>query len=248
MGAPDLGIPGAATYVYLPPGYRGGSGPRYPVVYLFHGTPGRAADWFAAGNAARALDVLITRRLVPPMIAVAPDLNGGGLHDTECLDDPAGGRQVETYLRTRLVPWVDGHYDTDPEPAARLLAGMSAGGFCALDQGLRHRDTYRPIISILPFGDPGGDWRERLGPQRFAAVSPSSYLPAITLPGPDPVFLCTGEETSRAERDGIDALQAQLTARGEPVARHDVGDGHSWRTARICLPYGLVFAARYLPQ
>ncbi len=248
LGAPDLGVPAAATYVYLPPGYRSGAGRRYPVVYLFHGTPGRAIDWFGPGHAARILDVLIAHRLIPPMIAVSPDLNGGGLRDTECLNDPDGSRQIETYLRTRLVPWVDAHYDTDARAATRILAGMSAGAFCALDQGLRHRDTYGPIVSILPFGDPGEDWREKLSPAAFAAVSPSAYLPAIPLPGPVPVFLGTGDDAPRGELDGLAGLQAQLTARGEPVLRHDVkGSGHSWRTARISLPYGLVFAARYLP-
>ena len=248
LGAPDLGVPTADTYVYLPPGYSPGASRRYPVVYLFHGTPGRATDWFAAGDAARTLDVLIAHRLIPPMIAVAPDLNGGGLHDTECLNDPAGHRQLETYLTTRLIPWTDAHFDTDPRPAARIAAGMSAGAFCALDQGLRHRDVYGPIIAVLPFGDPGPDWRDKLTPAQFAAVSPRTYLPTIALPAPVPVFLGTGARTAASELDGLAELQTELAARGSPLLRHDVPDDrHSWRTARLCLPYGLVFAARYLP-
>lgn len=126
---------------------------------------------------------------------------------------------------------------------------MSAGAFCALDQGLRHRNTYGPLIAILPFGDPGEDWKLQLTPAQFAAVSPRIYLPTIALPTPVPIFLGTATGTSDDELTGIAELQTQLTARGPPLLRHDViAATHSWRTARICLPFGLVFASRYLPH
>jgi enterochelin esterase-like enzyme len=247
IGAPALGVPAATTYVYLPPGYAEHPDRRYPVAYLLHGSPGVSSDWFAAGDAAHTLDVLIAHREVPPMIVVAPDTNGGGLHDTECLDDPApGGAKVETYLRTVVVPRVDATYRTDARPAARIIGGMSAGGFCALDQGLRHQDTYGPVVALEPFGDPGAQFVRTLGRAGFTAVSPSSYLPTVAEPGPVPVFLGTG--ALAAEKGGVDALTRQLRARGWPVLRRDVrGQGHTWTTAREDLAYGLVFAARYLP-
>lgn len=248
IGAPQLNVPDSTTYVYLPPGYASSPHRRYPVAYLLHGSPGRSADWFAAGDAARTLDVLIGRGLVPPMIVVAPDDNGGGLHDTECLDQPgADGAKVETYLRTVVVPTVDARFRTDARPAARIVGGMSAGGFCALDQGLRHQDTYGPIVALEPFGDPGSQFVATLGRKGFDAVSPSSYLPTITEPGPVPVFLGTGALAT--EKSGVDALTAQLRDRGWPVVRRDVaGQGHTWTAAREDLPYGLVFASRYLPS
>ncbi|NIZ92614.1 esterase family protein [Kineosporiaceae bacterium B12] len=247
IGAPALHVPASTTYVYLPPGYRPGAH-RYPVAYLLHGSPGRSTDWFAAGDAAHTLDVLIRHHLVPPMLVVAPDTNGGGLRDTECLDDPHGGPQVETYLRSVVVPYVDAHFSTDPRPAARIIGGMSAGGFCALDQGLRHRDTYGPVLAIEPYGDPGAAWARRLTPAQFAAVSPSHYLPTIALPAPVPVFLDIGATAAAADQADTDHVEAELRARGGPVLRRDeAGQGHTWNTARIALPYGLVFAARFLP-
>src|SRR5258705_7681157 len=48
---------------------------RLPVLYLFHGTSGRASDWVKAGDAERATEGL-------PLIVVMPDAgfngNGGG--------------------------------------------------------------------------------------------------------------------------------------------------------------------------
>ncbi|MFB9378769.1 alpha/beta hydrolase [Kineococcus gynurae] len=248
VAAPELGVTSATTLVYLPPGYAEHPRRRYPVVYLVHGSPGRSTDWFAAGDAARTLDVLITRREIPPVIAVAPDVNGSGFTDTECLNSPTGGPQIETYLETVLVPWVDGTFRTDARPGARILGGMSAGGFCALDQGLRHRGTWGPILAIEPFGDPGPAWRDQLDPEQFDAVSPAHYLPTIELPAPVPVFLSTGSEVDADELRGVDELERLLQRRGEPVLRHDVvGGGHTWSTAQEALPFGLVYLARFLP-
>ncbi|MBB2900690.1 enterochelin esterase-like enzyme [Kineococcus radiotolerans] len=245
LGSVPLGVAPSRTYVYLPPGYAAHPGRRYPVVFLLPGSPGRSTDWFGAGDAARTLDVLIARGLLPPVVVVSPDQDAGGT-DTECLDVP-GGPRWETYLYSDLVPRVDALYRTVPRAASRVLAGMSAGGFCALDQGLRHRGTWGPVVALEPFGDPGSSFRDALGAEGFAAVSPSSYLPGLTVPAPVPVFLGTGAEAG--ERPGVDALTAQLRAKGWPVLRRDVpGEGHTWVAAREDLPYGLVLAARYLPR
>ena len=135
LGSAALGVPAGTTYVYLPPGYATHPARRYPVVFLLPGSPGRSTDWFGAGSAARTLDVLVARGLLPPVVVVSPGQDAGGT-DTECLDVP-GGPRWETYLYSDLVPFVDAHYRTVPRAASRVLAGMSAGGFCALDQGLR---------------------------------------------------------------------------------------------------------------
>src|SRR5206468_10463279 len=45
---------------------------------------------------------------------------------------------LERYLVHDVVPWVDGHLPTIPSRAGRVLAGLSAGGYGAVDIGLRH--------------------------------------------------------------------------------------------------------------
>lgn len=245
LGAHDLDVASSRTYVYLPRGYAAHPERRYPVVFLVPGNPGSSTDWFGAGNAAQTLDVLIAKGLIPPEIVVSPNQNAG-LTDTECLDVP-GGPQWESYLYRDLVPYVDAHYRTTTSTGSRTagsrtIAGMSAGGYCALDQGLRHRDVWGPVVALEPFGDPGDDFPSLLGAQGFKAVSPSSYLPAMT--GTVPVFLGTGAEAT--EKPGVDALTAQLRAKGWPVERRDApGQGHTWLAARDLLPYGLVFAAQH---
>ncbi|GAB3455807.1 alpha/beta hydrolase-fold protein [Kineococcus endophyticus] len=246
LGAPDLDVAATTVHVQLPRGYAEHPDRRYPVVVLLPGSPGRSTDWFAAGGAARTVDALTDARLLPPVLVVTPDMDPdllGAGSDTECLDLP-GGPQWETYLYRDLVPGVDRRFRTLARPSSRLLGGESAGGFCALDQGLRHRDVWGPLLALEPFGDPGPAVRGELSAAAFAAASPARYLPTVVVPAPVPVFLGTG--TGAPERAGTDELARLVAARGWPLERRDVPGGHTWTTARELLPYGLTFAGRYL--
>ena len=239
---PDLRMPASTTWVYTPPGYNPNSVSRYPVVYLVHGTPGQASDWFTGGDIARVMDVLIAERLVRPMIIVAPDVNGAGQADTECLNSTRGGSQVETYLTAVVVPWVDKNYATRADWSHRVIGGMSSGGFCALDQGLRHPELYGSIIALEPYDTPGSGGRAMLRTQaEYDAHSPRRYLPTMTFTHPVPTFLDIGSlggggETFRTER--------QLRARGQTVlSRVEPNQSHDWTMARTGIPYGLIFAS-----
>jgi S-formylglutathione hydrolase FrmB len=246
LGAPDLDVATTTVHVQLPRDYAAHPDRRYPVVVLLPGSPGRSTDWFAAGGAARTVDALVDHGLLPPVLVVTPDMDPdllGAGEDTECLDLP-GGPQWETYLYRDLVPAVDARFRTLARPSSRLLGGESAGAFCALDQGLRHRDVWGPLVAIEPFGDPGPAVRGELSAAAFAAASPARYLPTVPVPAPVPVFLGTGRDAP--ERAGTDDLARLVTARGWPLLRRDVPGGHTWTTARDLLPYGLAFAGRYL--
>ena len=245
-----LNMPASTTWVYTPPGYDPAGTVRYPVVYLIHGTPGGSADWVnsAKGDIAHVMDVLIAHHLVRPLIVVAPDVNGRGRADSECLDSTRGGSQVETYLTTVVVPWVDHHYATSTDWAHRVIGGMSSGGFCALDQGLRHPALYGSIIALEPYDNPGAGGRAMLRTQaQYDAHSPGQYIPAMTFTHPVPTFLDIGS------LDGGDGAQttttaAQLRARGQTVStRVEPNLNHGWKVAEAGIVYGLVFVSGQMP-
>ncbi|MDO8121769.1 alpha/beta hydrolase-fold protein [Isoptericola sp. b490] len=243
-----LHMPDATTWVYTPPGYDPAS-TRYPVVYLIHGEPGTSSDWVAGGDAAHTMDVLTDAGLVPPMILVSPDVNGVTETDTECLDSTRGGPQVETYLLDVLVPWVDDHLATIPDPEHRILGGMSAGAYCAVDQGLRHQDVFSTILAIMPYVNPGEGGRDMLSTSaELAAHDVASYLPDLTLPRPVPVFVdVPGDDRQSEEAAQAATLVRLLAARGEPLEyRAEPHQHHTWTMARTALPYALAFAARHL--
>jgi enterochelin esterase-like enzyme len=250
IGARGLGVPPSPTYVYLPAGYTG-STLRYPVVYLIHGYPGQSSDWLVAGRAQQAADLLRRDGLTGPMIIVFPTADGGWLHDSECLDATGGGQQLETYLTGTVVSTIDRTFRTIPTRAARAIGGMSSGGYCALNLGLRHLDRYGVILASMPYGDPGrGAERTLLGGDLALvhANSPSWYLPRMAFPLPVAVFLDAGtddEGTLYTAR----SLARTLADRGQYVAlRLAPGLGHTWREARAELPYALVFAAAQLTR
>ena len=111
--------------ILLPPGYAQDPATRYPVLYLFHGTSGRASDWVTMGDAEAT-----TARL--PLIVVMPDAgfdgNGGGWF-TNWVDTTTalGPSQWETFHVDQLIPWVDANLRTIATRDGRAVAGLSQG-------------------------------------------------------------------------------------------------------------------------
>lgn len=246
-GDPSLSVPGSNAWVYTPPDYDDTGATRYPILYLIHGYPGTAADWFVAGEADRILDVLLAGRLVKPMIVVSLDINGGWQRDTGCLD-AVDGPQMESWLYARVLPFVEKAYPTDSTQESRMLGGVSAGGYCALDQGLRHQDTWGTILCFEGYGDPGRGGRIAFRGDTAAikAHSPSSYLPTISFEHAQAFYLDSGDRLGLARVKKL----ANLLAERNRTLYHRInqGEGHSWSEVRAGLPYALVFASRQLQK
>jgi Putative esterase len=140
--------------VYLPPGYS--SSERYPVLYLLHGFWGAPSSFVVSLKLADVADSLIQSGAARPFIAVMPP---GGL--------PAGTKKQRTesewagvwedYVVRTVVPWTDSHLSTERTASGRTLAGVSAGGFGAVDIALRHLGVFSKAESwegyFTPFRD-----------------------------------------------------------------------------------------------
>jgi len=250
IGDPVLDVRPGTAYIYVPPGYDDprNAARRYPVVYLLHGYPGSAIDWFRGAEVRPVMDALLAEHLVQPMIVVAPDASGGWLHDSEMLNQP-GGPQVETYLTRTVVGAIDGRYRTVADRSGRAIGGVSSGGYGALNLGLRHQDTYSVILSEMPYGDPGAVTHTLLAGSyaRWLANAPSHYIPTMTFHQPMAVDLLAGTRDSQ----GFEArrLAGMLTERGQAALFTEIpGATHTWRGARAETPYALVFASRQLAE
>lgn len=247
---PALSVPTGRTTVLLPPGYDDPANAqrRYPVVYLIHGYPaGSSDDWFTSGDAIGTMKQLMDRRLVQPMILVGVDATAGvPTADWECLNVPRGP-QLETYVADSVPRQIDVRYRTMPGRAARALGGMSGGGFCALNVGLKHPHAFGTILSALPYDDPG-DAKALLGdPALIAANTPRVYMPGMVFPEPVAVMLDVGQHaatdvgTARRIASVLVAKRQRVALRLEPELNH------TWRTARAGLPYLLTFADQQFP-
>lgn len=119
--SPDLG---ARTYsVYTPDGYDQTGKVRYPVIYLLHGSGGNDRSWLTQGRAAQQLDWFISQRKLPPCIAVFPDANIQGHY----MD---GAFEAEFPY---LMAHIDSVLPTSQRPDSRAIAGLSMGGFHAMN-------------------------------------------------------------------------------------------------------------------
>jgi len=129
------------TLVYLPPSYRP-DGPPLPTLYLLHGTPGTPDSLFALG-VPEQLDQLIESGGAPAMIVVAPSGGRRPESDTEWDDSVAdAGARWGTFVTRDLVNAIDDDYATKPGRRSRAIAGISMGGYGAINLALGHSDRF----------------------------------------------------------------------------------------------------------
>jgi len=167
-----------ASAVYLPPGFSRAH--RYPVLYLLHGLPGSPAEFYGSLRLGRLMDGLIAGGRVVPMIVVMP---AGADSETA---EWAGS--WETYVVHDVVPWVDAHLPTLRTADARVLAGLCAGGYGAMDIGLRHPSLFGGLES----------WQGYFAP--VFRDGPFAHAPAAVLAANDPTLLVR-REASTLHRD-----------------------------------------------
>jgi enterochelin esterase-like enzyme len=125
--------------VYLPP--RFDRRRRYPTIYLLHGLPGSPSSYYDALDLADVADrtVASTRR---PFIAVVPV---GGPAVNAAKGEWAG--IWEQYLVQDVVTWADRTLPTIHDRRARAVAGLCAGGYGAINTGLRHPRLFGTLES-----------------------------------------------------------------------------------------------------
>jgi S-formylglutathione hydrolase FrmB len=150
--------------VYLPRGYDGQPGRHWPVFYYLHGLGGDETNWVDDGKLDTTADQLGLEAIV-----VMPDGDDGFYVDSsskidydKCMADGTGlfvparepknttcvrARNYETYIAKDLVGWVDATYHTIPKREARAIAGLSMGGFGAMELAMRHPDEFSAAAS-----------------------------------------------------------------------------------------------------
>jgi enterochelin esterase-like enzyme len=134
--------------IYLPPTYglKSAVRHRYPVLYLLHGDPGGPSEWVAFG-APNLFDTGEAAGIIPQTILVMPDGNGHVTAATQWADRYDGRDRIEDAL-VELVDEVDIDYRTIPDPAHRLIGGLSSGAFGAANIAARHPSLFGIAMSF----------------------------------------------------------------------------------------------------
>lgn len=220
-------------FVYLPPGFSRAH--RYPVVYLLHGMPGSPSEYLAGTDLADWADTEITEGDVEPFIAVLPAAGPRRQYNGEW----AGG--IAASLVQEIVPWIDVRLPTIAAPRGRVIAGLSAGGFGAVDIGLRHPELFGQIEAWSAYFSPLRDGPFKHAPPAVLSANDPTRLARVLAPAlrRDHVrfFLSTGPGHSHwfkpkqtlvfaheLRKLGLTAsYHAYANARGEWRAQFDTG-------------------------
>ncbi len=106
---------------------------KFPTVYLLNGYSGDHRSWISLQPRLKDLSDLYG------MVFVDPD----GM-DSWYFDSKVNPKmKMETFITTKLVPFIDQHFPTINDPSQRAITGLSMGGHGAMWLALRHPDIWK---------------------------------------------------------------------------------------------------------
>lgn len=144
-------------WVHVPDGddaQNGGSGQRYPVLYLLDGD----AHFYSVVGLMHQLSSVNGNDVCPKMIVVAiPNTNrtrdltpthveSEGA-DSTFFKPSGGGEKFTGFLEQEVIPYIEKHY---PATNDRVLIGHSLGGLMVIHTMMNHSDLFNKYIAIDP--------------------------------------------------------------------------------------------------
>ena len=234
--------------VVLPPGYASHPWQYYPVLYLLHGYPGQPSNFLTVGDVADIEATLVAQGKMAPLILVIPTGTRAFLSDEEWANNVRPGNDWETFVARDLVKAIDGRYRALTGRRDRGLAGLSEGGYGALNIGLHHPSEFGLLESWSGYMQ--ADLKPALFDHNRALQrynSPADWAPKVASKlrsyRTDIWFYC-GSSDGLAVQDR--AFAAELTALGIRHTFFEHPGRHDWSLWRALMPQALMTASELL--
>jgi len=232
-------VDGRQVLAYLPDAIAASPDGRLPVVYFLHGSPGSAPDWTGSGaRLPELLDRMQVLGQLPPLVAVFPD---GNTARGTWWGNTVDGANLESWFVDRLVPAVDRRYRT-LGAAQRGIAGVSAGGFGALNLALRHPGVFAWVASYSAvFTAPAA-----LFGRAAAANSPALTVAAVPATRRFPLFVGAGAADSEFRGESESLVDTLHRVGWSPLQAEIVPGPHGWEAWAVEVRDSLAWMGRRL--
>ena len=122
---------------------------RYPVLYLLHGVPGRPGAFLATVRMGVVQDELVALHRARPMILVMPFGSTGSFTDEEWANGVGPATAGRRSSRAMSCARSTRRYRTIRRGSGRALAGLSEGGYGALNIGIHHPGEFRVARELV---------------------------------------------------------------------------------------------------
>lgn len=251
--------------VYLPDNYDANASTPYPVVYMLHGSFGNERDWARRGNLPQTADRLIRAGHLPPAVFVMP---GSQSWWVDGYNEPA-----RSAFFNDLIPHIESTYNVGTTRQLRGVAGLSAGGYGALNFALERPDMFAAVAALSPasyvplpppnssahrhptFLDGQGQFDNDLWAQLNYTAHLEAYRIKVT-PRPNaeesdippvPLYISAGRsDVYDAELHARQLRQAMERIQPNDVRLDLYPGGHTWHVWRASLPAALNFMFQYI--
>ncbi|MCC5882141.1 MAG: esterase family protein [Halomonas sp.] len=239
--------------LYLPDGYHE-TYQAYPVLYLLHGSFGSERDWVESGGLKETADRLIREGHIPPMVIVMPGSESWWID--------GHNEAARTAFLDDLMPYIEATWQVVPQREWRAIAGLSAGGFGALNFTLERPELFAAAAAMSPasyhplpprrstarrhpaFLDAAGSFDESLWRQSNYTAYLENYLEREEIV---PLYLSAGHrDPYNAEHHARVVRQALAPHQPDLVAMEVLNGGHTWRVWRASLPTAMAWMGRFL--
>jgi enterochelin esterase-like enzyme len=237
--------------VYLPAGYAraAAAGRRYGVLYLLHAPPTHTTAYLTVGALGVDDDLLARSGRLPPLLLVMPD---GHVHtfrgDTEWANTRSG--RFEDFVLD-VVRSVDRRFATVRDRRHRVLAGLSEGGYGAVNITLHHLGVFGGMQSWSGYYRNSVAFShvlEGYSRRQLDDASPAWLVPRIARRiralGLD-AYLYTGTRDHEIPRRQLRTFAAELERAGAHVTARIYPGGHDWALWRRQAAHMLRLASRW---
>ena len=224
-----------AIGIYIPPDYQTARQP-YGLLVTFDGEA-----YTTTVPTPVILDNLLSRKLLPPLVAVFV----GNAKPNRRNEELSCNVAFADFLAKELVPWVRQNYRVTADPNRTIIAGSSLGGSAASFTALRHPAIFGNVLSqsgvysASPTNENSENWEESEWLTRQFVTSPklpvrfyleAGLLESVWKPG-------FGTVSSLAANRH---LRDVLVAKGYTVHYREFNGGHDYVNWRGTLADGLL--------